>query len=342
MPQNRRSFLKTAGIATAVVSAAPLALSMEDRGLPGSPHSALAADKRAYTAGRFALELDGADMGVLTGYEGGFPYGEVVESQDGSEMFVRKHIGNVKYEEIRMQLGLGMDPAVYAWITAMLSGKAASKAGAIRFLDGNGNIVNRLEFDDALITEITFPALDGASKEAAYLEIVLDPGSTRYKTGSGRQSIGQKQKTWSPANYRLTIGDLPTKRVSKIEAFTIKQAIIQEESGDRRDPVRVPGKLEFPNLQITFPDGDSAPWRDWFNDFVIRGNNGDDQEKSGMLEYLASNLKTVIAQVAFAHLGIFKLTPEKVEAGSENIRRVSAELYVEQCTFSGPLAPGID
>ena len=33
--------------------------------------------------------------------------------------------------------------------------------------------------------------------------------------------------------------------------------------------------------------------------------------------------------LTFKHLGIFKLTPEKVEAGSENIRRVKAEMYCE-------------
>ena len=35
----------------------------------------------------------------------------------------------------------------------------------------------------------------------------------------------------------------------------------------------------------------------------------------------------------FAGLGIFKLTPEKVEAGSENIRRIKAEMYCESIEF---------
>ena len=37
--------------------------------------------------------------------------------------------------------------------------------------------------------------------------------------------------------------------------------------------------------------------------------------------------------LTFSGLGMFKLTPEKVEAGSENVRRVKAEMYCEQITF---------
>jgi hypothetical protein len=36
----------------------------------------------------------------------------------------------------------------------------------------------------------------------------------------------------------------------------------------------------------------------------------------------------------FHHLGIFKLAPEPVEPGGENIRRVKAEMYCEEIKFS--------
>jgi hypothetical protein len=37
--------------------------------------------------------------------------------------------------------------------------------------------------------------------------------------------------------------------------------------------------------------------------------------------------------LTFQHLGIFKLTPDKVESGNEQIRRVKAEMYCENITF---------
>ena len=66
---------------------------------------------------------------------------------------------------------------------------------------------------------------------------------------------------------------------------------------------------------------------------VIKGNNGDDKEKGGTLEYLTPNLQEVLFTLTFQHLGIFKLTPEKVESGSENIRRLKAEMYCEDIQF---------
>jgi hypothetical protein len=75
----------------------------------------------------------------------------------------------------------------------------------------------------------------------------------------------------------------------------------------------------------------------WHEDFVIAGNNGADKEKNGKLEYLASNLKDVLLTLEFQHLGIFKLSPEKTEAGSENIRRVKAEMYCEEARITGGL-----
>ncbi|HWF86401.1 MAG TPA: hypothetical protein VG222_16185, partial [Vicinamibacterales bacterium] len=71
----------------------------------------------------------------------------------------------------------------------------------------------------------------------------------------------------------------------------------------------------------------------WHEDFVINGNNGQDKEKGGTLEYMSANMKDVLFTLTFSGLGIFKLTPEKVEAGSENVRRVKAEMYCEQITF---------
>lgn len=60
-----------------------------------------------------------------------------------------------------------------------------------------------------------------------------------------------------------------------------------------------------------------------------------------MLEYLSPNLAETLFTVTFQHLGTFKLAPEKVEAGSENIRRIKAQMCCEQMAFKlGPGAAG--
>jgi hypothetical protein len=94
---------------------------------------------------------------------------------------------------------------------------------------------------------------------------------------------------------------------------------------------REPSHLEVPNLVVTLPEADAESFFAWHEDFVI---NGIGAEKDGSLEYLAPSLGQTLFTVQFENLGIFKMTPEKVEAGSEQIRRVKAEMYCEAMTFS--------
>jgi len=67
---------------------------------------------------------------------------------------------------------------------------------------------------------------------------------------------------------------------------------------------------------------------------VIDGNCGEDQEKGGTLEYLAPDQQTVLFTLTFSNLGIFKITPDKMEAGAEGIRRAKVEMYCENITYA--------
>ena len=127
--------------------------------------------------------------------------------------------------------------------------------------------------------------------------------------------------------------DQPTSRVNKIEALVIKQKVTESAVGEARDAQIEPARLEFPNLVITLAEAYADPFYAWHDDFVIKGNNGQDKERNGTLELLTPNLQDVLFTLTFKNLGIFNLETEKVEAGAESIRRVKAEMYVEQMTF---------
>ena len=70
---------------------------------------------------------------------------------------------------------------------------------------------------------------------------------------------------------------------------------------------------------------------DWFEDFVIKGNNGDDREKKGKLTLLAANLRDELAPIDFFNLGIFSLGPESGATGN-----LIAEVYCERMEFHVP------
>ncbi len=301
-------------------------------------------DKRGYTAGKYAIELDGISAGWVNSVEGGGATADVITEKIGADHFAKKHIANVKYEDITVICGTGMTQGFYNWIDASFKGnigKDGRKNGAVLFADHDYQAISRLEFKFALVSELGMPALDAASKDAAKMTIKCSPETTRLLKGDNKKIQGsyaidtKKQKQWTPANFKLRIDGLDEgcAKVNKIEALTIKQKVTEHAVGEMRDYEKEPGHLEVPNLVITLSEAHAEGFYKWHEDFVIKGNCQESAEKGGSLEYLAHDLKTVLFTLNFKHLGIFKMTPEKVEAGSEQIRRVKCEMYCEEIEF---------
>jgi hypothetical protein len=242
------------------------------------------------------LTLDGVAAGTVAGFEGGDATGDLVEEPVGRGGLVRKHIAGVKYRR-----GGSID----------MHGRSST---------------TRLVFTDALISEIGMPALDAASKDAATMTVKLSPSTTRRETGgAAAKPAVSRQKTWLPSNFRLEIAGLDCTKVSAVGALTIRQRTGDEP--DRRHQ-QEPAHLEIPNLVVELAEASGASFLDYFEDFVIRGNNGADTEKAGTLAYLGPDGKPLFT-LAFSGLGIFRLRAGRVEANSESVRRVRAEMYCE-------------
>ena len=337
MSNDRRGFLKqvggAAGAAVAIASTTQATTQVVQ-----------AAEQRSYVGGKFLLELDGSFAGWLSSFEGGNAVGEVVTEPSAEGSVQKKHIGNVKYEDISVQLGFSMVKGVYDWIKATLDHKYQRKNGAIVSTDYKMQEKTRLEFFDAQLSEIGFPACDASSKDPAYLSLKFSPEYTRRKAGDGSQVIApidsKHQKQWLPANFRLSIGGLEqaTLKASKVEALTIKQTVAQGVIGDNRDLIREPGKVEFPNLKITLPESHASSFYAWHEDFVVKGNNSDNQEKTAVLEFLSPTQKVMLA-LEFKGLGVFKMAPVKGEGNQEQVARARAEMYCEQLNFSPKQQP---
>lgn len=311
--------------------------------------AAMAADVRSYVAGNFFFNLDGVKSGFVKSVDGGAITAEVIEEPGGPGLFVKKHIGTPKYEEFSLQIGFSMSKVVYDWIAASWQMNIQRKNGSIITADFNLEARSERQFFNALITEVGIPACDGASKEPAFLTLKFAPELTRVVKASGKvaANLGMKQQAlWLPSNFRLTIDGLDASRVSKIDSFTVKQRFVTDPIGDARDYLKEPGKLEFPNLKITFSESSAQSWLQWHEDFVIRGNAGDDKERNGMLELLAPDRQTVLARIRFFNMGILSVEPARpasdpcqigcpadFAAVRDAIGKMQAELYVERMEF---------
>lgn len=333
--------MKAMGGTSAIAAALPALFKSSSAEAAPAPDLALAAaaGQRGYVAGKFALDLDGAAAGWIQSVEGGCATADVVTEKIGPDHLQRKHIANIKYEDITFTCGTGMSKGMYQWIKDAFDNKQIPiKQGVIVGSYPSTREVSRLTFGNAFLAEITLPALDAASKDAAKMTIKVTPETTQYQahvpdTGPA-PSQNQKQKAWLTSNFRLKIDGLDCSRVNKIEALTIKQRITTDEvDGTRQDAVGI-DYLEIPNLVITLPELAADSIYKWHEDFVIKGNNSLDYEKTGTLEYLAADQKTQLFAIELSGLGIVKVCPEKQEAGSEGIRRVKFEMYCESMAFS--------
>lgn len=325
---DRREFLKVAGTLMAGLNVIP-ALGASKQAAGG----AMIQDKRSYVAARYGLYLGPNMAGWLHGMEGGSAYADVVNEKTGPDHFVKKHIAGVKYEDITLECGADMEKELYQWIAETLQHKYSRKDGAVSTADYNLKETNRLLFFKALVTEVGFPALDATAKDAAKLTIKIAPELTKMgDAGAGKTASfqGKIQKKWLPANFRLKIAGLEDacSRVSKVEAITIKQTVMQDTVGEARDYQKEPGQLEFPNLVVTLPASRAKPFYDWHQTFVIQGKCQDTDEKNGTLDFLTPNLE-VLFTLKFSNLGIFKISSEGSQSG-DAIPRVKAEMYCER------------
>ncbi len=296
-----------------------------------SSSQAVMADTRSYVASKFGLTLGGVQAGWLRSAEGGTAMAEVVTEKVGPDLVSKKHLAGVTYEPITVVADF-QSPGLTEWIAASWKGNYSRKNGSILEADYDYTVKAEREFFNAIVAETKMPALDAASKDAAYMTVKLAPEYTRLQAGSGKATISSAKSTlkWMPAYFRFEMAGLDGSKVNKIDAFTVRQTVTESPVGEARDYQKEPSAIEFPNLKVTLAATSGQSWLTWHDDFVIKGNNGADQERSGSIVYLDSYMKTELGRVNLSNCGIFRLTPEPVVAGAETIRRLVAELYCEK------------
>jgi hypothetical protein len=281
--------------------------------------------------------LSGINAGFLLSAEGGSPTADVVVETPGTEYFSHKHVAGLKYEDISFDTNWDAKP-VLDWMAETLDGKPTRKDGSVVMADFDNKPVAERQFYHALIREMTFPALDPSSKDAARITVKLAPEYTRLVGGSATPIPGGLAgKRWLSSNFRFEMDGLDTqdlRYVSGIESFTVTQKTTESPVGEQRDYEKEPLHLEFPNLKITVSEAHSQSWNKWLDDFLVKGDNRQEKERNGSIVYLSPNLTTEYGRVNLFNCGIVRLSPQKQVARSETIRRLQAELYCERMALA--------
>jgi hypothetical protein len=129
-------------------------------------------------------------------------------------------------------------------------------------------------------------------------------------------------------------------KVTKIDTFTVRRAVPNNSVADPRNSETKPGVIEFPDLRITLSASGAQTWVSWHDDFVVKGNNGPDNERSGAIVYVDVNQIEVL-RITLSSCGIFKLTPQQEmkppspQSMPGMVQSIVAELYCERMDFVG-------
>jgi tail tube protein gp19 len=283
---------------------------------------------RGFPPGHFLLELDGAPAGDLKNIQGGGAVADVISDKAGADHIVHKHVGNVRYEDIVLTCGSGLSKAFYDWVDQASGMQGGRKDGAVIVFEG-GKEISRLNWSLGQITEIDFPALDAASNDSFSMTTKISPERTRSVQGAGGAAVSMPRKNVLSSSFRLTIDGLEEacRHVSRIEPISIAFKMRSQDLGGIRGYSQSElWNVDSGNLAITLTESKAKGFNDWFQDFVINGNNGPDREKNGRLELGPFSLK-------FGNLGIFKMTKPSNPSGAM-ARKAKVEMYCESIRFS--------
>lgn len=303
--------------------------------------------KKSYTSGHFELVIDGhKSTAYLKSVDGGHVVANAVDEPIGTHNQRIKSISTLDVEPFTLDFGISGAKDILKWIRSSWKKQYTRRNGMITHANFDLQRTYEHEFFEALITETTFPALDGAAKDTAYLKVKIQPERVvERKIPPGAKMSpegGTKQKLWTANSFRLTIdGYKGFEYTNKIEAFTIKQGVKKGFVGEHRFAQIEPTKLEFPHIVGTmgldYAD-DLLAWRDKYH---RDGGQEPENQRTGELEFLGPDKSTVIFSINLYEVGIHKVALQQSQANQDSIKRVKYELYVGYMEMDGP-ALGMD
>jgi phage tail-like protein len=291
-----------------------------------------------YSSAFFMLEIDGSKVGTIRNLDGGGIKADVLTYQHGNGGDTWRQLGRTKYEEFKITSGLVAGEALWKWINLCMSGSPERRSGALCAADYEYKEKARREFTDGLIAEVQFPKFDAHDKNAANVVVTVSPEKMTYAKGSGSQipidnATTEKQKAVSACNFTFTLQGFEgaCKRVNKVDGFGVKCKIIEHQVSTRIESVKVPGKIEFPNISFYMPEVDAQSFLDHHKKTTMDGNRGA-PIPSATLQF-HNNARSQKGSITFKECTVFSVTHDKQDATSEDIRMVKVEMAIEGVEF---------
>jgi hypothetical protein len=297
----------------------------------------------AYSSGYTIVELDGKVLGSVVGAEGGEPFADVTAGAPSGKR-VPKQLGPLQYAPIVLTVGAMTVPALFEWVRDTLDGTGSPKDGALILTDYTGRDRERLEWDNAVIDEVVFPALDGRSSDTVALRVTLTPERARWVPVSGSSSHyvnhTKPKDQFLASRFELSIDTLvaETSRARSISEIVLRRQTATDDAG------KVSDVFDIGDVIVTFPEAQRPAFSAWFDDLVTSsatGGGGGTAAHTASIALLTSDLKRVLVTLELDGVGTSRVSRRRDADGSSGVELADVSLYSElaKIVLSVPAAP---
>ena len=284
----------------------------------------------------YVLTIQDVDVGYVNWVSGGVTKGVIASSpSERGDAFQRKQLSGLMQTPLVIQAGLNLDRHLYDWISDSWSQGLVKRDVGISVVDTlDGQVLFQRKLLDAFISEVTIPACDQVSKKPGQLTITIVPDEIRSDSfGVSTSGLSRMKNNWLVANFRLEIGNLPCDHVARVASFTWKQHAGEQSMVARSTLHTASSSLMIvPELTLNILMGDRVPWEEWHREFVLQGNTN---EVSGSLQFLAWNLREDLAKIRMENMGVISFDTQAAVADEDELTTLVQKFGIPERAVDG-------
>jgi hypothetical protein len=269
---------------------------------------------------RALLRIGDEAMVRVDSFAGGEPFAEVINEPGGLLPYAKKHLGPVQYADLEVQVPVDAHPELFQWIGDAWFGNPLREEVALDAFEPLRNTGRTLELRRTRMHEVVLPRLGVSLREEAPLTLRITPQSVQRTAGASAFVEAPEPTEFRAHNFAVEIDGIDCTGVLGVEPMTV-----QTSEGN---------KLVFPDIHLDVDDARADAFREWFDDFVIAGNNDDDKEREGAITLFDPLLERALARLELRHIGIWRMGEPESEAGGAS--RVRVDLYCERMELKKP------
>lgn len=263
------------------------------------------------------LTIDGTSAGYVHSASGGDAKGTRVAVAETFQGTVLRKVGEPAYSGFTVTAGADTSRTFWLLVKEALDGKEQAFDGSLVTLDSTRRIMGERDFFHALVTGVSFPTLDGSSKDAAYLSVSFEEERVQSKPGSSAiyspGGAGTALRELRANSFRFAIDNVTTSRPMKIDAFNVTASA----RGTSSSIVR---------LTFVTNGSELAAFTSW-----ARTGGG----KNASLAFLSIDGKDTFLEVALLGSTLVKIQAGTLTASTTTVQTTTVELQPARVSLVG-------